>query len=87
MILLAAGAFPSSHLRAGRHPIKGVTSTVYDMTTRVLKNVETLGLDSLVAIGGAGIVHGCNGLTEGPTDESKREAALKRAREQGFLGA
>jgi 6-phosphofructokinase 1 len=31
---------------------KGVTSTVYDMTTRVLKNVETLGLDSLVAIGG-----------------------------------
>jgi urease subunit beta len=41
----------------------------------------------LVAIGGAGIVHGCNGLTEGSTDESKREAALKRAREQGFLGA
>jgi len=41
----------------------------------------------LVAIGGAGVVHGCNGLTEGPTDESKREAALKRAREQGFLGA
>jgi urease beta subunit len=41
----------------------------------------------LVAIGGAGIVHGCNGLTEGPTDESHREAALKRAREQGFLGA
>src|ERR1700728_1680936 len=31
---------------------KGVTSTVYDMTSRVLKNVETLGLDSLVAIGG-----------------------------------
>src|ERR1700733_15035442 len=41
----------------------------------------------LVAIGGAGVVHGCNGLTEGSTDESKREAALKRAREQGFLGA
>jgi urease subunit gamma/beta len=41
----------------------------------------------LVGIGGAGIVHGCNGLTEGSTDESKREAALKRAREQGFLGA
>jgi urease beta subunit len=41
----------------------------------------------LVALGGAGIVHGCNGLTEGSTDESKREAALKRAREQGFMGA
>jgi urease beta subunit len=41
----------------------------------------------LVALGGAGIVHGCNGLTEGPTDESRRDAALKRAREQGFLGA
>src|SRR5580692_4320426 len=31
---------------------KGVTSTVYDMTGRVLKNVETLGLDYLIAIGG-----------------------------------
>ena len=31
---------------------KGVTTTVYDMTSRVLKNVETLGLDFLVAIGG-----------------------------------
>ena len=31
---------------------KGVTSTVYDMTCQVLKNVETLGLDYLVAIGG-----------------------------------
>jgi len=31
---------------------KGVTSVVYDMTTRVLKNVETLGLDYLIAIGG-----------------------------------
>ncbi len=31
---------------------KGVTSTVYDITTAVLKNIETLGLDYLIAIGG-----------------------------------
>jgi ATP-dependent phosphofructokinase / diphosphate-dependent phosphofructokinase len=31
---------------------KGVATVVYDMTSRVLKNVETLGLDSLIAIGG-----------------------------------
>jgi 6-phosphofructokinase len=31
---------------------KGVTSVVYDMTSRVLQNVETLGLDCLIAIGG-----------------------------------
>jgi 6-phosphofructokinase len=31
---------------------KGVTSVVYDMTPRVLQNVETLGLDYLIAIGG-----------------------------------
>jgi 6-phosphofructokinase 1 len=31
---------------------KGTTSTVYDMTPRVLKNIEKLGLDYLVAIGG-----------------------------------
>ena len=31
---------------------KGVTSTVFDMTPRVLKNIERLGLDYLVAIGG-----------------------------------
>jgi 6-phosphofructokinase 1 len=31
---------------------KGVTSTVFDMTPRVLKNIEKLGLDYLVAIGG-----------------------------------
>jgi urease beta subunit len=41
----------------------------------------------LVVIGGAATVHGCNGLTEGSTDDSRREAALKRARGQGFLGA
>src|SRR6202007_774616 len=31
---------------------KGVTSTVYDVTPAVLKNIETLGLDYLIAIGG-----------------------------------
>ena len=31
---------------------KGVTSTVYDITPAVKKNIETLGLDYLVAIGG-----------------------------------
>ena len=31
---------------------KGVTSTVYDVTSAVLKNIEALGLDYLVAIGG-----------------------------------
>ena len=31
---------------------KGVTSTVFDLTTHVLKNIEKLGLDYLVAIGG-----------------------------------
>ena len=29
-----------------------MTSTVFDMTTQVLKNIETLGLDYLIAIGG-----------------------------------
>ncbi|HTZ83756.1 MAG TPA: 6-phosphofructokinase [Candidatus Acidoferrales bacterium] len=31
---------------------KGVTSTLYDVTPGVLKNIETLGLDYLIAIGG-----------------------------------
>ena len=31
---------------------KGVTSTVFDMTPAVLKNIEMLGLDYLIAIGG-----------------------------------
>ena len=31
---------------------KGVTSTTFDVTPAVLKNIETLGLDCLVAIGG-----------------------------------
>jgi len=37
---------------ASQNTKKGVTSTVYDMTPRVLKNIEKLGLDYLVAIGG-----------------------------------
>src|SRR5438445_245762 len=31
---------------------KGVTSTVFDISSAVLKNIETLGLDYLIAIGG-----------------------------------
>jgi ATP-dependent phosphofructokinase / diphosphate-dependent phosphofructokinase len=31
---------------------KGVPSTVFDVTPAVLKNIETLGLDYLIAIGG-----------------------------------
>jgi 6-phosphofructokinase 1 len=31
---------------------KGVTSTVFDVTPAVLKNIETLGLEYLIAIGG-----------------------------------
>ena len=31
---------------------KGVTNTVFDVTPAVLKNIETLGLDYLIAIGG-----------------------------------
>jgi ATP-dependent phosphofructokinase / diphosphate-dependent phosphofructokinase len=31
---------------------KGVTSTVYDVTPAVLKNIETIGLEYLIAIGG-----------------------------------
>src|SRR6202008_653361 len=31
---------------------KGVTSTVFDVTPAVLKNIHTLGLDYLIAIGG-----------------------------------
>ncbi len=37
---------------ASENTKKGVTSTVYDMTPQVLKNIEKLGLDYLVAIGG-----------------------------------
>src|SRR3954465_1162073 len=38
--------------KASENTKKGVTSTVYDMTPRVLKNLEKLQLDYLVAIGG-----------------------------------
>lgn len=44
---LAGATFPSAQNTKG-----GVTSTVYDMTSQVLKNIERLKLDYLVAIGG-----------------------------------
>jgi len=41
----------------------------------------------VVALAGARIVRGLNGLTEGALDDPRvREAALARARERGFLG-
>ncbi len=40
-------SFPTKELTKG-----GVTSTVFDITTAVLKNIERLGLEYLVAIGG-----------------------------------
>ena len=45
--VLEGQPFPSKQSTKG-----GVTSTVYDVTPAVLKNIETLGLDSLIAIGG-----------------------------------
>lgn len=42
---------------------------------------------TLVRIGGAGIVHGMNGLTSGPANEESKAAALRLAAERGFLGA
>jgi ATP-dependent phosphofructokinase / diphosphate-dependent phosphofructokinase len=44
---LSGVSFPSAQNTKG-----GVTSTVYDMTSQVLKNIEKLELDYLVAIGG-----------------------------------
>ena len=44
---LGGTTFPSAQNTKG-----GVTSTVYDMTSQVLKNIEKLELDYLVAIGG-----------------------------------
>jgi ATP-dependent phosphofructokinase / diphosphate-dependent phosphofructokinase len=44
---LAGTTFPSA-----QNTKDGVTSTVYDMTSRVMKNIEKLELDYLVAIGG-----------------------------------
>jgi 6-phosphofructokinase len=43
----AGGTFPKVESTK-----KGVTTVVYDVTSHVLKNIETLGLDYLVAIGG-----------------------------------
>ena len=40
----------------------------------------------LVGYGGSGIVHGFGGLVDGPLDE-KREEAIRRAKERGYLGA
>ena len=40
----------------------------------------------LVKIGGRRIVHGFNGLTEGPLDDPDvREDAFRRAREEGYM--
>ena len=38
----------------------------------------------LVAIGGAGNVHGLNSLTNGPANDSTKQAAMKRAADNGF---
>jgi 6-phosphofructokinase 1 len=45
--VLQGGTFPCRE-----NTKKGVTSVVYDVTSAVLKNIETLGLDYLIAIGG-----------------------------------
>jgi 6-phosphofructokinase 1 len=45
--VLAGQEFPSSQFTK-----KGETSTVFDVSKAVLKNIETLGLDYLIAIGG-----------------------------------
>jgi ATP-dependent phosphofructokinase / diphosphate-dependent phosphofructokinase len=44
---LQGTTFPSAEFTK-----KGLTSTVYDMSSQVLKNLERLGLDYLIAIGG-----------------------------------
>lgn len=40
---------------------------------------------TLVALGGARLVHGLNGLTEGAATEEALEASLARARNLGFV--
>ena len=45
-------ALQGQKFEANESTKKGVTSTVYDVTPAVLKNIETLGLDYLIAIGG-----------------------------------
>lgn len=42
---------------------------------------------TLVRMGGRAIARGFNGLVNGPTSASQRDAALTRARERGFIGA
>ena len=42
---------------------------------------------TLVELGGAREVHGLNALTDGPTDDAARAAALQRAARGGFAGA
>ena len=42
---------------------------------------------TLVALGGAREVHGLNALTDGPTTEAARAAAVERAARAGFGGA
>ena len=46
------GFLAGTTFAASENTKKGVTSTVYDMTPQVLKNIEKLGIDYLVAIGG-----------------------------------
>jgi urease beta subunit len=41
---------------------------------------------TLVRLGGHAVVHGLNGLTNGPTTEEDRPAALARAALRGFTG-
>jgi len=42
---------------------------------------------TLVAFGGTGVVTGLNSLTEGPTGDAEKPAALARAAARGFKGA
>jgi urease beta subunit len=42
---------------------------------------------TLVELGGLRQVHGLNALTDGPTEEAARAAALQRAAREGFAGA
>jgi ATP-dependent phosphofructokinase / diphosphate-dependent phosphofructokinase len=44
--------FETLPISAAESTKKGVTSVTYDMTCQVMKNIETLGLDYLIAIGG-----------------------------------
>ena len=48
----AASGSAGQKFEAKESTKKGVTSTVFDVTPAVLKNIETLGLDYLIAIGG-----------------------------------